>query len=200
MTTKNLSKVMKNNLEHPPPKFTSKELLEMFPDAREMIPKKIKECQTEIKKKECEITNALETIYAIKTDEFSKWFGEEIVKVFMMPGLAKLENILFQLNKLKYLINPTQQKNDRFEFEEKIEIARQYPIAELARNKLELKQVGKNYQALCPFHNEKHASFYIYPETNSYHCYGCGSHGDQISLLMALEGVQFVDAVKMLQN
>ena len=185
---------------YPQAKISDKELLEIFPEAREIIPLKIREYKSAIRKKENEIQSQLSKLYSLKTDSFSEWFGEEVIKLFLMPDLSILEKRLFRLKRFQYLLHPTRKTNERFEFEEKIRIAREYPIAELARNKLELRQAGSNFISLCPFHSEKHASFYIYPATNSYHCYGCGAHGDQLNFLMALEEVPFVDAVNMLQN
>jgi len=190
---------MNMNMKYQLPKFTDKELLEIFPESKEIIHDKIKECSIEIKSKEQEIAAILKGIYALKVDEFSEWFGEEIIKIFLMPDLAKLEKNLFRLNHLKYLLNPKEQTNDHYKLEEKIEVARRYPIAELARSKLELMQSGGNFISLCPFHNEK-TSFYIYPESNKFYCFGCQAKGDVITLTMALHGIEFKEAVGMLQN
>jgi len=70
----------------------------------------------------------------------------------------------------------------------------------LARSKLELMQSGGNFISLCPFHNEKTPSFYIYPESNKFYCFGCQAKGDVITLTMALHGIEFKEAVGMLQN
>lgn len=187
-------------MKYKPQNFTDKELLEIFPEAKNIIPKKIGECKKEIKKKELEIATALENIYALKTDDFSEWFGEELIKTFMTSELIKLERTLFKLNKLKYLLNPDRKINLPFEFQQKIEVARKYPIEELARSKLDLRQAGRNFVSICPLHDEKTPSFYIYTETNSFCCFGCQEKGDVIKLSMALYGVGFKDAVMMLQN
>ncbi|MCX6762583.1 MAG: CHC2 zinc finger domain-containing protein [Candidatus Moranbacteria bacterium] len=63
-----------------------------------------------------------------------------------------------------------------------------------------MRHSGRNFISLCPFHNEKHASFYIYPETNTFHCFGCQENGDVIKLTMHLHGTDFQGAVQMLQN
>lgn len=191
---------MKMNMKYQPQKYSDKELLEIFPEVKEVIPKKIKECEAAIREKEQEIATVLNKIYMLETDEFSEWFGEEIVKMQMIPALDKLEKNLFRLNHLKYLLNPNKQTTDHYKFNERIEIARRYPIGELARGKLELRQAGKNFSSLCPFHNEKTPSFYIYPESNTFHCFGCQQHGDVIKLAMALHGADFKGAVSMLQN
>lgn len=61
-----------------------------------------------------------------------------------------------------------------------------------------LKKAGANYQARCPFHNEKTPSFTVSPSKQFYHCFGCGAHGTAITFLMAHAGYGFVDAVKEL--
>ncbi len=61
---------------------------------------------------------------------------------------------------------------------------------------VELKKAGINYKGLCPFHGEKSPSFIVSPSRQSYHCFGCGAHGDAIRFLTEHHGMSFVDAVK----
>lgn len=61
-----------------------------------------------------------------------------------------------------------------------------------------LKRKGKLLGGLCPFHNEKTPSFYVYPETQSYYCYGCGSGGDVITFIKNIENINYAEAVKFL--
>jgi len=63
---------------------------------------------------------------------------------------------------------------------------------------LALKRVGQRYRGLCPFHQEKTASFYVNPELNVYHCFGCGVSGDAITFVREMEHLDFVDAVERL--
>ena len=65
---------------------------------------------------------------------------------------------------------------------------------------IDLKRRGKNLVGLCPFHNEKTPSFTVYPETNSYYCFGCGAGGEVISFIRNIENLDFVDAVKLLAD
>lgn len=55
-------------------------------------------------------------------------------------------------------------------------------IVELIDHRVPLKKAGKNYQACCPFHNEKSPSFTVSSDKQFYHCFGCGAHGNAISL------------------
>ncbi len=61
-----------------------------------------------------------------------------------------------------------------------------------------VKKAGREYQALCPFHNEKTPSFTINDEKGFYHCFGCGAHGDVIGFTMEYEHLSYPDAVKKL--
>lgn len=192
----NQERLWRNSLSKPTPS----ELLGIFPEIREIIPKKIAESKRDIKEKKQEIKDRLKRLYNLKTDEFSEWFGEKLINMSMMPELTKLEKNLFRLNHLKHLINPTEQTDANYKFKEKIEVAKRYPIEELAKNMLDIRQVGRNFISLCPIHNEKTPSFYIYPESNKYYCFGCQTKGDVITLTMTLYGLDFKNAVEMLQN
>lgn len=68
-------------------------------------------------------------------------------------------------------------------------------IVEVIDRQVPLKKAGANYQACCPFHNEKSPSFSVSPTKQFYHCFGCGAHGTAISFLMEYGGMGFVDAV-----
>lgn len=71
-------------------------------------------------------------------------------------------------------------------------------IVELIDSVVPLKKAGKNYQACCPFHNEKTPSFTVAPDKQFYHCFGCGAHGNAISFLMEYDRLEFVEAVEEL--
>lgn len=63
---------------------------------------------------------------------------------------------------------------------------------------LELKKRNETHQALCPFHEESTPSFAIYPQTNSFHCFGCGKGGDVIRFVELMEGIEFREALSIL--
>jgi len=73
-------------------------------------------------------------------------------------------------------------------------------IVELIDNRVRLKKAGKNYQACCPFHNEKTPSFTVSPDKQFYHCFGCGAHGNALGFVMEYDGLEFVDAVEELAS
>lgn len=61
-----------------------------------------------------------------------------------------------------------------------------------------LRKAGNSHKGLCPFHNEKTPSFIVFPNTQSYHCFGCGKSGDIFNFYMEMEKVEFRDALKEL--
>ncbi len=69
-------------------------------------------------------------------------------------------------------------------------------IVEVIERHVPLKRAGREYQACCPFHDEKTPSFTVSPQKQFYHCFGCGAHGSVIGFLMNYEGLEFVDAVE----
>jgi len=71
-------------------------------------------------------------------------------------------------------------------------------VVELIERRVPLKRVGSEYQACCPFHDEKTPSFTVSPKKQFYHCFGCGAHGSVIGFLMQYEGLEFLDAVEEL--
>ena len=71
-------------------------------------------------------------------------------------------------------------------------------IVELIERRVPLKRSGSEFQACCPFHDEKTPSFTVSPKKQFYHCFGCGAHGSVIGFLMQYEGLEFRDAVEEL--
>jgi len=71
-------------------------------------------------------------------------------------------------------------------------------VVELIERRVPLKRVGSEFQACCPFHDEKTPSFTVSPKKQFYHCFGCGAHGTVIGFLMQYEGLEFLDAVEEL--
>lgn len=71
-------------------------------------------------------------------------------------------------------------------------------IVEIVDSRVRLKKAGKNYQACCPFHNEKTPSFTVSQEKQFYHCFGCGVHGNAISFIMEYDRLEFPEAIEEL--
>ncbi|MEW5838327.1 MAG: DNA primase [Pseudomonadota bacterium] len=71
-------------------------------------------------------------------------------------------------------------------------------IVDVVGARVPLKKKGKEYSACCPFHHEKSPSFFVSPDKQFYHCFGCGAHGNVISFLMAHDRLDFVEAIETL--
>lgn len=71
-------------------------------------------------------------------------------------------------------------------------------ISDVIGGRVSLKKTGKNWSALCPFHDEKSPSFSVNDEKQFYYCFGCGASGNAIGFVMAYEGVEFPQAVRSL--
>ena len=75
------------------------------------------------------------------------------------------------------------------------EVVARSDIVEIIGARVPLKKAGREFRACCPFHNEKTPSFWVSPDKQFYHCFGCGVHGTAIGFLMAYEKLGFPDAI-----
>ena len=71
-------------------------------------------------------------------------------------------------------------------------------IVEVIGARVQLKKAGREYKACCPFHNEKTPSFWVSPDKQFYHCFGCGKHGTVLGFLMDHDHMAFPEAVEEL--
>ncbi|WP_225639664.1 DNA primase [Candidatus Profftia sp. (ex Adelges kitamiensis)] len=71
-------------------------------------------------------------------------------------------------------------------------------IVDIIYARISLKKQGKNYNACCPFHNEKKPSFTVSAEKQFYYCFGCGAHGNVIDFLMHYDSLNFIESIEEL--
>lgn len=71
-------------------------------------------------------------------------------------------------------------------------------ISDVISSYVTLKRRGSTLVGLCPFHNEKTPSFTVYPDTQSFYCFGCGAGGDAVTFIKKIENLDYLDAVKTL--
>tara|TARA_Y100001935_G_scaffold200408_1_gene168719 strand:- start:11935 stop:13656 length:1722 start_codon:yes stop_codon:yes gene_type:complete len=73
-------------------------------------------------------------------------------------------------------------------------------IVEVIGSRVSLKKAGREYQACCPFHDEKTPSFTVSPNKQFYHCFGCGAHGTAVGFLIEYERLSFPEAIEELAS
>lgn len=166
----------------------------VFPEAREYLLPRIRQIETEIQATK----TTIERLLRLTMDSRDSWFVREYIKAFHVNRLLDLKRECRRLN--GYFPQNTSITTTRMGVDRNlIDRAKEYPIMQLAEGYIgEMRRSGKTYRALCPFHNERTPSFYLYPETNSYHCFGCLAHGDVISLAQKILNLGFIEAVKYL--
>ena len=71
-------------------------------------------------------------------------------------------------------------------------------IVEIIGARVQLKKAGREFKACCPFHDEKTPSFWVSPDKQFYHCFGCGKHGTVLGFLMDHDHMAFPEAVEEL--
>lgn len=81
---------------------------------------------------------------------------------------------------------------------DKEQIRSRNDIVEVIGALVPLKRKGRNYQGLCPFHQERTPSFYVNPATQSFKCFGCGASGDVFTFIERYENMSFVEAAEFL--
>ncbi len=74
------------------------------------------------------------------------------------------------------------------------------PLVDIVGRHVRLARRGNRHQGLCPFHQEKSPSFYVFEDQGNYHCFGCGAHGNAIDFVMAIEGLPFAEALRRLAD
>lgn len=73
-------------------------------------------------------------------------------------------------------------------------------IVELIGARVPLKKSGREFKACCPFHDEKSPSFWVSPDKQFYHCFGCGAHGTALGFLMNYDRLSFPEAIEELAS
>ena len=80
------------------------------------------------------------------------------------------------------------------------EVVRRNDIEDVVQSYVQLRRRGRTCTGLCPFHTEITPSFVVYPETQSWYCFGCGAGGDVITFIKKISNLEYVEAVKLLAS
>lgn len=88
----------------------------------------------------------------------------------------------------------------RFTESDVSEVRDRTDLRDLISAHVDLRHAGGAWKGLCPFHDERTPSFVVTPARGTFHCFGCGEHGDAIAFVMAIEHLPFPDAVRSLAD
>ena len=73
-------------------------------------------------------------------------------------------------------------------------------IVEIMGSRIQIKKAGKEFKAVCPFHDDSNPSLTISPSKGFYHCFSCGAHGTAVGFLMNYEHLSFIEAIESLAS
>lgn len=171
--------------------------IETFPEAKEIIPIKIQEWQELYDRFATIVKQKIADLRRIAKDDFNYWFYREWIKINEGCELSKIQK---QIKRLKWLIVDKKKFDSNHITQDDIERAKEVSLLDIAEADTRLRKSGKTYSGLCPFHQEKSPSFVIYPESNTFVCFGCQMKGDVIAYLMNIRKLTFIEAVRWLQK
>ena len=185
--------------------LTNKELFEIFPEGKKVIREKIREYELQRSDIIAALSEFQQSVRQIalseEKDEFFIWFWtESYIENFYAQSVVEIDRHLnrlrFQKSHLSSAFSALEKTENWSEMKER---AKRFPLEELASPYLErVRQQSTRIYARCPFHEERTASFVIYTNQNTFHCFGCGQHGDNIDFIMKKEQLQFADAIRRL--
>lgn len=173
-----------------------RELLALFPGALEDVKRNFAIYDDKIRGARADFI--VEFIEAkVLYDGFEQEILIDSLRSELRAGLTQFYNHYFRLNALIRVADGVEERPGAIT-PEIIETAKAVPCDALVPN-AEWIDRGRRRRCLCPLHQEKHASFCVDTDSNSWHCYGeCGRGGDSIDLWRALHGGTFADAVRTL--
>lgn len=187
---------LENEWKQTLPRYTDKELLTIFPEAKRIIPFKIREWKQE-QSRVIEVIKAKLRIVHKKSTKENRWFWKEVIKQLDGQKLVEINKHLSRLYRQRFIAENRKPKGDRLS-EEQIQQALSVPLVDVAMRSIKLRRAGRTFMGLCPFHNERRPSFHIYPQKNNFYCYGCNKGGNVINFIRETQGLSFRESVNYL--
>jgi len=166
------------------PRLSDKELLDIFPQAKRMYIKYIKDAMKENK---ISIRQKMNTLRELSGTP--NWFMDYAKEDAIGPEIQKAQKIIkgyaFKLSALKNNICP------KGITDEHVQQAKLIPFSTLI-------EINPNKKIRCPLHTDHTPSLHIYEKTNTWYCFSCNKGGDTIQFIMDTQKITFLDAVKFL--
>lgn len=178
------------------PVFLENELLKLFPEAIQLLAAKITEWMQELNNLIDSTRKELASLYKLTPNNAERLIRRELLKISYGQKLDRIVHHLARLKRLQFRAEGKVAKGQLTD--DQIQHALTVPIENILNQ--HYRKGSGTLVGLCPFHNEKHPSFYIYTKTNSCWCYGCCQGGDVISFIRILYGYSFKQAVQYLLN
>ena len=180
-------------------KLTDRELLEVYgPECVGIIKQKIQEYEEERKRFDDGHSRWIEYVakYLLYAKDLSRWFWFD--GVWECEHKPRIEFLESGIKRLKRLLEVHKNKGKKTNSitDEHIQDAKRVPIEQFYEGRL--RPSGGKLCGSCPFHQERTGSFFIYIETNTWHCFGQCGGGDSISFIMKKQELGFLDAVRYL--
>lgn len=178
-----------------PQRVNEADIIAIFPEAKQIMPALIKELDAKRKAVVLHIGNELAAINAESEDEAFRYFWRLWLMLNEGEELQETDNKLARLYRLQNIIDGKPTPKGVLPGGT-IEAAREYPIQDLFD--VQFRRSGHNLVGLCPFHNERTPSFYVFVKQNRAHCFGCHKSVDTIDAYMELNDCNFKTAVMAL--
>lgn len=176
------------------PRLSDKELMAIFPEAKEIIPQKLQELEEQRNTVTGVIGSKLAVINTYP-DEMSRWFWRLWLKLNEGKDLLMTDRHIARLRRQLRVAQGTPVPRGSLT-DDQIQAARDVPIEDILHQ--QFRHSGNTLTGLCPFHDERSPSFHIYPKENRGWCFGCNQGGDVIDITMKLQDCGFKEAVLLL--
>jgi hypothetical protein len=178
-----------------PPRLSDRDLLKIFPEAWDIVPVKLAEWRRKGKHAR-RIVREMQAIVETLSAAGERWVMTELIKMWALPHLRLINGHIVRLDRLQSLILNIPRRGQVSDAD--ITQARGVPVSAIVA--VSLKEAGQTCVGHCPLHDDKSPSFHIYPDTNSWYCFGCKRGGDTIAFIRMRYGLSFRDAVHYLTH
>ena len=186
---------MLKDTTYTPQRLSDRELLETFPEARDLVPVKLAEWRWKGKRAR-RIVREMQAVVNRLSSAGERWVMTELIKEWTLPHLRLINGHIVRLDRLQSLVLNIPRRGQVSEAD--ITQAREVPVSAIVA--VSLKKAGQTCVGHCPLHDDKSPSFHVYPNTNSWYCFGCKRGGDTIAFIRLRYGLSFRDAMHYLTH